>query len=267
MEKATLFGATLTRAQLGAIEVPPPQGPRHKPVPHLEMVEALEQGLRGLDLRITREQFNTAGQIKIGDRLYQGTDLYGVMDLERRDAPDTNHYGAYDEGPEGGGWQFSLGFRGSNARRCSLQARAGANIKVCGNGWFLGGESILSKMHTKRLNLDEVIRRSLEEFMSRMDDVRLDLERMQSIDLTDRDAEGIMFRMFSKEVLPLRYLRPMADLYFDPQPNMSDVKSRTLFGLQSAATRLLREEPVHTRTRHTVALANAVKDPVIIGRN
>jgi len=256
-------GATLE--DLRGIETPPAQGPRHRPVPHIDVVESLIRGLEERDLEVLEADYLAEGEVedKETGKVYRGTDLYGHLTLGRKGETldDYNTYSAYDSGPAspGGGWRRAIGFRTSNRRRHSLQVRGGAEITVCSNGWFFGGEAIANRLHTSGLIIDEAIQESLDSFMKQVDEVDLTLQRQQDYPLKDDEAQRILFGLFRREVLPLRYLRPSAENYFRPGQAMTDCQGRNLFGLQSAITRELRTLSVRELERHTVNLARALE--------
>ncbi len=190
-----LRNSGVTMDDLRAIETPPAQGPRHRPIPHIDVVESLIRGLEERDLTVLESDFLVEGEVKDkdSDRVYQGTDLYGYLTLGRKGETldDYNTYGAYDSGPASpdGGWKAALGLRTSNRMKHSLQVRAGGEVTVCSNGWFFGGEAIANRLHTSGLIVDEAIQKSLDQFIRQIDEVGLTLQRQQDFVLKDQEAE------------------------------------------------------------------------------
>ncbi len=97
----------VTREALAALPVPIAMGPRHRPIPHATLVEAIRAEATARGLAITKEQYALT---------HDGAALFGVLDFGRR----------LDE--EAG---FSLGFRSSQDQTLALLGRAGLRVFVC----------------------------------------------------------------------------------------------------------------------------------------
>jgi len=114
MNESTLIASTakLTRLQLAA--VPAPLGtPTHRPVPHVEVVEALVETLSFRHIGVVTEEYAVSKD---------GMKMFGVLDL------DTGMPGC----------RFSIGVRNSHDRSMRLAAVVGVRVTVCENMAFSG---------------------------------------------------------------------------------------------------------------------------------
>jgi hypothetical protein len=104
MNESTLIASTakLTRLQLAA--VPAPLGtPTHRPVPHVEVVEALVETLSFRHIGVVTEEYAVSKD---------GMKMFGVLDL------DTGMPGC----------RFSIGVRNSHDRSMRLAAVVGVRL-------------------------------------------------------------------------------------------------------------------------------------------
>jgi len=114
MNESTLIASTakLTRLQLAA--VPTPLGTAtHRPVPHVEVVEALVETLSFRHIGVVTEEYAVSKD---------GMKMFGVLDL------DTGMPGC----------RFSIGVRNSHDRSMRLAAVVGVRVLVCENMAFSG---------------------------------------------------------------------------------------------------------------------------------
>ena len=59
--------------------------------------------------------------------------------------------------------------------------------------------------------------------------------------MSDDQAKVQIVDAFRQEILPVRYFKAVAESYFTPEPDMTDVMPRTLWGLHNAFTRCIRQ--------------------------
>jgi len=136
----------------------------------------------------------------------------------------------------------------------SIQIAVGMRVFVCDNLVFAGDLIALKRKHTARLNLPEEIARAIDRYQEGALALSRGIDRLRDTAIADRDAKEMIFDVFEKAVLPVRYFRPVADLYFDPPIEAPDVEPRTLWGLHNALTRQVREMPPAPAFQATVEL-------------
>src|SRR5207253_1638634 len=118
----------VTRAQLALVETPDATR-SFKPVPHIELIDTLEQVLKLNQISIRKEQFALRRD---------GSTLFGVLQLAYQDTSDG---------------MAALGLRTSNNRTMSIQMCAGMSVFVCSNMVFRGDLIALNRKHTSVLEL------------------------------------------------------------------------------------------------------------------
>jgi hypothetical protein len=126
----THCGAIQTdRTGLIDIITPEAMGSRHKPIPHVELVEELTGALAARGFSIKRERFAT---------MSDGLKLFGVMDLASSGDPLDDSRG------------FALGLRSANDQSMSVQIAIGSRVFVCDNLCF-NGEILIRRKHTRHI--------------------------------------------------------------------------------------------------------------------
>ena len=114
MSESVLIASTakLTRQELAAVPTPPSTA-THRPVPHVEVVEALVETLSFRHIGVVTEEYAVSKD---------GMKMFGVMDL------DTGMPGC----------RSSIGIRNSHDRSMRLAAVVGVRVLVCENMAFSG---------------------------------------------------------------------------------------------------------------------------------
>ena len=113
----------VTRDQLAVITTPEPTR-TWRPIPHIELIEKLQQALWESRIGIREEKFALR---------HDGSTLFGVLQLAYKDTPDG---------------QAALGIRTSNDKSMSIQICAGLSVFVCDNLVFRGDLIALNRKHT-----------------------------------------------------------------------------------------------------------------------
>ena len=108
-----------------------------KPVPHIEVIQAVTEVITSHDWLITSERYGLA---------HDGQKLFGVMEINKSSSPD---------------WIRSIGIRNSHDKSFSAGITAGISVLVCSNLAF-GGTTVIKRRHTSRFELTELIARAVE---------------------------------------------------------------------------------------------------------
>ncbi len=237
----------IDREGLALLPTPPPQGPKHVPVPHIELVDLITAEAQRLGLRIGKERF-AVGRSKDEGR-YPGTALFGVMDFRA---------------PEGASRSRSIAFRASNWRELGIRLVAGQRVFCCDNMALSGDEVVLSRRHTSGLDLERELREGFERFLEQGDTLERRIRRFQETTVGPEEATRLFLDSPIPERLKLRSLETFfnreewgADLYLPGCP-------RNLDQVENAFTRVARDLPLHTAMGHTQAFASFLDKAVVL---
>ena len=111
-----------------------------KPVPHIEVIEAVSQVIKAHDWTITEEQFGLARE---------GQKLFGVMKIDKSSSSSSD-------------WVLCLGLRNSHDKSFSVGLSAGISVMVCSNMAF-GGTTVIKRRHTSRIELAQLVDVAINE--------------------------------------------------------------------------------------------------------
>lgn len=208
----------ITRADLQAI--PAPQGtPTWKPIGHADLIQAIDRQLLVRGIRILDEKFAIQRE---------GARLFGVLDLSIEG--DTPEFCA------------AMGIRTANDRSMALEIAVGVKVFVCDNLCFSGDLIALRRKHTLKFNLNADISIAIDRYQEHLLALRGQIEGLRERPLADPDAKLLIFEVFAKEILPIRFFPWVTAAYFRADPaTMADVAPRTHWGLHNAFTRAIRE--------------------------
>ncbi len=225
MSEATLNlhsgGELVTRELLKTIPVPPATD-TWKPIPHYDLVQAIDRQLAVRDIRIVKEEFALA---------HDNLRLFGVLELL---VPGLN-------GGSGQDYAFAMGVRTANDRSFATQLAVGARVFVCSNLAFSGDLVAMNRKHTAKFDLNADISRAVDRFQAHLATFGGKLEGLKHRNLRDWEAKELIFDAFSQDIVPIRLFSAVSEMYFRPQENMPDVVHRTAWGLHNAFTRAVKQ--------------------------
>ena len=107
-----------------------------RPVPHIDVIEAVTEVIRAHNWDITDERFGIASE---------GKKMFGVMEISRSSSPQ---------------WHRCIGIRNSHDKSIAVGLSAGIVVLVCSNMAF-GGVRLINRKHTSRIDLNELIDRAV----------------------------------------------------------------------------------------------------------
>jgi hypothetical protein len=214
-------GDLVSREMLRTIPVPPATA-TWKPIPHYDLVQAIDRQLAVRDIRVVKEDFALA---------HKGLRLFGVLELL---VPGTN-------GGSGTEYAFAMGVRTANDRSFATQLAVGARVYVCSNLVFSGDLIAMHRKHTARFDLNADISKAVDLFQHHLGTFGGKLDALKHRTLRDWEAKEIIFDAFAQEILPIRLFGAVSETYFHPQEDMPDVVHRTAWGLHNAMSRALKQ--------------------------
>jgi len=230
MSESVLSSRTgvITREELARI-VPPVGTVTHRPVPHIELVNALVDTLKFRHIAPVREEYAVSTD---------GMRMFGILDLETQFE----------------GCRFSLGLRNANDKSMRLALTVGYRVFVCDNMMFRGDfEPVLAK-HTKHFDLLAALSVGVDQIQRNFEPLVAQVNAWQQKQLSDDFAKLVIYEAFIEGHLdfPRHLDRRVNELYFHPEHE--EFSARTLFSLSNAFTSALKAADPIPRFRATAAL-------------
>ena len=119
--------------------VPTPVGTASwKPVPHMDVIDAVTEAVKAKNWQILDEQYGLARE---------GQRMFGVMRINNSSSPE---------------WSRCIGIRNSHDQSLSVGLAAGISVMCCSNLAF-GGAMVLKRRHTSRIELNGLVVTAIEE--------------------------------------------------------------------------------------------------------
>ena len=119
--------------------VPTPTGTTSwKPVPHLDVIDAVTEAVKARNWQILDEQYGLARE---------GQRMFGVMRINNSSSRE---------------WSRCIGIRNSHDQSLSVGLAAGISVMCCSNLAF-GGTMVLKRRHTSRIELNGLVVTAIEE--------------------------------------------------------------------------------------------------------
>jgi hypothetical protein len=146
--------------QLAELPVPEPLGPRHKPIPYIDVATGLVDAAERAGLRVLDTQWAVGKYRNVVDhwgqaRRIDNAEMVGLVTVEGGGLPER----------EDGAWQIA--YQGGQAEHIAQRLMTGINMFVCTNLALLGGEMVLKKKATSGLYLlDELFDEALGRFLN-----------------------------------------------------------------------------------------------------
>jgi len=171
----------MDREGLKTLETPEPTE-SWTPIPHYNLVQALEGQLLARGITIVKEQFAV-----------QKAKLFGVIDTD---------YGVTEEGGA------AIGIRTANDKSLALQLAIGYRIFICDNMAFHGDLIALKRKHTGNRDLHkefaEGIGRYVREYPKLQDNITWWKERTVS----KERGKQLIYDIFRQKIVPVRLFHP-----------------------------------------------------------
>jgi Domain of unknown function (DUF932) len=200
----------LSRQQLAVVPTPPSTA-THQVIPHVEIVNSLEEALGFRHISVQSEEYAVSKD---------GKNFFGVMTL------DQGFHGA----------QFALGVRNSHSKQFRLSVVVGMRVLVCSNLCFSGDFDIVLQKHSKNMNLKAAISVGLDEAQRGFEPLKQRVQSWKETTVTDDQARISIFKSFIEGDLDCpKYIAKDVWRYW-MLPTEEEFEPRTRYSLQNCYT-------------------------------
>ncbi len=224
---------TLTRQELALVPAPLSTA-THQVIPHVEIVNSLEEQLKFRHIAVVSEEYAVTKD---------GKNFFGVMTL--------------DQGIDGS--SFALGVRNSHSKQFRLSIVVGLRVFVCSNLCFSGDFNIVLAKHSKHFSLRNAISIGIDEAQRGFEPMQRRVEAWQGLQITDDQARLTIFKAFIEDELDApKHLGKEVWKNWQ-EPAYDEFRPRTAYSLNNAFTSAIGQlEPV-PRYKATASLGTFFK--------
>ena len=186
-----------------------------KPVPHIDVIDAVTKVIKAHDWEIEGEKFGLARE---------GQKMFGVMEISRSSSPE---------------WHRCIGIRNSHDKSFAVGLSAGIVVCVCTNMAF-GGTTVIKRRHTSGIELSQLIDRavaSLEDDFLTTETVCEDLKDVYLED--DDEARSCIVRAAELGVINSSDILPVYREF--KEPSHEEFREPTRWSLLNAFTETVKK--------------------------
>ena len=197
--------------------IPTPIGTRtHKPIEHIQVVEALIETLGFRKISVVHDEYAVS---------HDGMRMFGLLDLSI--------------GFEG--CRFSIGIRNGNDKSLRLALTIGYRVFVCSNMAFAGDFTPLIAKHTSKFSLEDALAIGVDKIQRNFEPLQRQVEIWRNHRLSDMEAKSIIYEAFIEGQLdaPKSLVSMVHSLYFDPI--YPEFMERSFWSLSNAFTSAFKE--------------------------
>jgi len=205
----------ITREELALITTPNATS-THKPIAHIQVVEALIETLGFRNIQVIRDEYAVS---------HDGMKMFGVADLSL----------GFD------GCRFSIGLRNSNDKSIRLALTVGYRVAVCSNMAFQGDFTPLLAKHCPKFELLDALSIGVDRIQRSFLPLQQQVSFWQSHLLSDVEAKALIYEAFIEGAIevPKHLIKSVHQHYFNPIYN--EFERRTLWSLSNAFTSAFKE--------------------------
>jgi hypothetical protein len=215
--------------------MPTPAGTAtHKPIPHIEVVNAIIETLGFRHIAVHRDEYAVSAD---------GNKMFGLMELDQTFT----------------GCRFALGLRNSHDKTMRLALTVGYRVFVCDNMAFNGDFTPLLAKHTKNFQLTRALAGGIDDMQRNFVPMVKAVELWRESQISDVAAKLLIYRAFVEAELDVpRHLdRKVHELYFNPRHE--DFQPRTVWSISNAFTSAFKELDPIPQYRATAKLVGFLR--------
>lgn len=186
-----------------------------RPVPHIDVIEAVTKVIRAHNWNVESEMFGLASE---------GQKMFGVMEISRSSSPE---------------WHRCIGLRNSHDKSLAVGLSAGIIVLVCSNLAF-GGTRVINRKHTSRIDLSELIDRAVASLEDDFLTTETRCEDLKDIYLkNDDEARSCIVRAAELGVINSSDILPVYREY--KQPSHEEFREPTRWSLLNAMSETIKK--------------------------
>jgi hypothetical protein len=207
----------IDREGLKALATPEPTA-SWTPIPHYDLVQALEGQLKARSINIVKEQFAV-----------QKAKLFGVLDTD---------YQVNEEGCA------AIGIRTANDKSLALQLAIGFRIFVCDNMAFAGDLIALRRKHTSNLDLHREFAEGIGRYITQYPKLQENINWWKERTVSKERGKQLIYDIFKQRIVPLRLFHPSVS-------DWEAAEDKTMWRLHNCMTahiKTLKPAPAFTST-------------------
>ena len=157
------------------------------PIPHFDLVTALEGQLKAHGISIVKEQFAV-----------QKAKLFGVIDTD------------YQVTEEGGA---AIGVRTANDKSLALQLAIGHRIFICDNMAFHGDLIALKRKHTANLDLHTEFATGIGRYVNGYAKLQENIDWWKERTVSKERGKQLIYDIFTQKIVPVRLFHPVCTVW------------------------------------------------------
>ena len=186
-----------------------------RPVPHIDVIEAVTEVVKAHDWSIEGEKFGLARD---------GRKMFGVIEISRSASPE---------------WHRCIGIRNSHDKSFAVGLSAGIAVCVCTNMAF-GGTTVIKRRHTSGIVLAELIDRAVASLEDDFLTVEMVSEELKDAYLKDDDeARSCIVRAAEMGVINSSDILPTFREF--KQPSHEEFREPTRWSLLNSITETIKK--------------------------
>ena len=163
-----------------------------KPVPHVEVIDAVTDMIQARHWRILDEQYGLARD---------GQKMFGVIRINRSSSTE---------------WSRCIGIRNSHDQSFAVGLTAGISVTVCSNLAF-GGSMVLKRRHTSRIELNGLIVEAIDSLEMEFLTLENIAEDLKTGSLGDDEARAVIVRAAEAQAINSSDILPVWKEFKDPR--------------------------------------------------
>ena len=186
-----------------------------RPVPHIDVIEAVTEVVKAHNWDIEGEKFGLASE---------GRKMFGVMEIARSSSPE---------------WHRCIGIRNSHDKSFAVGLSAGIVVCVCTNMAF-GGTTVIKRRHTSGIILAELIDRAVASLEDDFLTTETRCENLKDEYLKDdNEARSCIVRAAELGVINSSDILPVYREF--KQPSHEEFSEPTRWSLMNAFTETIKK--------------------------
>ena len=220
-------GKYVSRDEVARIDTPSSTD-TWRPVPHIDVIEAVTEVIKAHRWDIADERFGLASE---------GQKMFGVMEITRSSSPQ---------------WHRCIGIRNSHDKSLAVGLSAGIVVLVCSNLAF-GGTRLINRKQTSRIDLNELIDWAVASLEDDFLTTETRCEDLKDEYLKDDDeARSCIVRAAELGVINSSDILPVYREY--KQPSHDEFREPTRWSLLNAFTEIVKKYPTQRMDHSYLAL-------------